>query len=180
MSQSPAISAVSTRFKVGIKRGLHPSSCRTSLELSGASFECSSFSTKCTVLLVHLSPSCFKATLRRRRLTSVFTGRVFHSSFVILEALFTSCPGRQPERGRFSFGRCEVRSSSSVRDPLFPPSRHPRDVWCGLPDRRGVCWLPHPALVADSVVTPCARAGASSALLARTHLQPSPHALQTA
>ena len=34
MSQSLAISAASTRFGVGIKRGVRPSSCRTSLELS--------------------------------------------------------------------------------------------------------------------------------------------------
>ena len=80
MSQSLAISAASTRFGVGIKRGVRPSSCQTSLGLSSASFECFSLSTKCTVLLVHLSSSCFKVILRRRRLTSVSTGRVFLSA----------------------------------------------------------------------------------------------------
>ena len=125
MSQSLAISAASTRFGVGIKRGVRPSNRRTSLELSSASFECSTSSTKCTVLLVHLSSSCFKVILRRRRLTSVSTGRVFHSSYVILEALFTPCPGRDPDRGRFRFCHSEVRSSSSVRDPLFPPDAIP-------------------------------------------------------
>ena len=121
MSQYLAIFVASTRFRVGIKRGVLPSSSRTSLELSSASFECSSLSTKCTVLLVHLSSSCFKVILRRRSLMSVSTGKVFHSSYVILEALFTPCPGRDPDRGSFHFCHSEVRSSSSVRDPLFLP-----------------------------------------------------------
>ena len=96
-----------------------PSSCRTSLELSSAFFECSSFSTKCTVLLVHLNSTCFKLILKSWRLTSVSTGRVYHSSYVILAALFTPCPGRDPYRGSFLFCHSEVRSLSSVGSNCF-------------------------------------------------------------
>ena len=44
------------------------------------------------MLLVHLSSSCVKDRLRRRRSTSVSTGRLFHSSYVILASDVTPFP----------------------------------------------------------------------------------------
>ena len=120
MSQSLTISAASIRLVVDIQLGVRPSSCRTSLELSNSSFESLSFSTKCTVLLVLLSSICFKVMLRGRRPMIVSTGRVFHSSFVIFEASFTPCPGRDPDCYCL-FPFLPYRSLSSVRDQLFSP-----------------------------------------------------------